>query len=160
MKRSKLLTPVCLALFALVACGSPSTGIAPGAQPTGSDEQLERIDCHVAYNPQRPGRTVDLSVAAAEGRQSDRVRFRQMTMRITYFDDGFESPAFNAIVKSTGEKEAISARLYQFERTGGQESAPPKRPANEFVGGHGFTGLAYEFDPDSSAELQYYCEAF
>lgn len=147
-------------LVALAGCGAPPTGSAPAAQP--SDEpgpRLERIECHVAYNPHRPGRSVDLSVEAGEGRDTDRVRFREMVMRITYFDDGFESPAFNAVVRSRGENEAISARLYQFERTSDEQGSPPKRPENEFVGGHGFTGLAYEFDPDSKAELQYFCTA-
>ncbi|MCA9943897.1 MAG: hypothetical protein KC449_10470 [Anaerolineales bacterium] len=32
-------------------------------------------------------------------------------------------------------------------------------PQNQFVGGHGFTGLNYSYVPDSSAELQFWCEA-
>jgi len=32
-------------------------------------------------------------------------------------------------------------------------------PQNQFVGGHGFTGLSYSYAPDSSAELQYWCTA-
>jgi len=82
-----------------------------------------------------------------------------MNVRIRYFDDGFDSPAFNVIVKSTGKKEDIEARLYQFERTGDQQDAGPRRPENEFAGGHGFTGLTYVFDPDSPADVQYFCVA-
>ncbi|HUV93017.1 MAG TPA: hypothetical protein VMV80_08020 [Anaerolineales bacterium] len=30
-------------------------------------------------------------------------------------------------------------------------------PQNQFIGGHGFTGLNYSYQPDSGAELQYWC---
>lgn len=43
------------------------------------------------------------------------------------------------------------ATLYQLPIDSG--------PQNQFVGGHGFTGLNYSYSPDSSAELQFYCEA-
>ena len=32
-------------------------------------------------------------------------------------------------------------------------------PQNQFVGGHGFTGLTYSYQPESGAELQFWCEA-
>ena len=158
MKRLLVLVPV-----ALVACGSPSAGITPTAQQSSSGDELQRIDCQVAYNPARTGKSATLTVPVGQDgaqQHTDSVRFRQMAMRISYFDDGFETPAFNAVVKSTGAMEDISARLYQLERVSDEQGAPAKRPDNEFVGGHGFTGLAYEFDPDSRAEIQYWCEAF
>lgn len=149
-----------LASLTFVACGTASPGGAPAAQPSDdSGDQLQRIDCHVAYNPHKGGKSADLSVIA-EGSQKDSVRFGQMSMRISYFDDGFESPAFNAVVKSTRARKDISARLYQLERTNEQQGAQAQKPKNEFVGGHGFTGLAFEFDTDSRAQLQYFCEAF
>ena len=158
MKRLLLL----IVPFVLVACGSPSTGITPAAQQSSSGQELQRIDCEVFYNPARTGRSETLSVPANDGEQQhkDSVRFREMSVRISYFDDGFESPVFNVITKSTGAKEDISARLYQLERVSDEQGSPAKRPENEFIGGQGFTGLAYEFDPDSRAEIQYYCEAF
>ena len=159
MKRS-LLSLLSLIPFVLAACGSPSAGIAPAAQPSdGSNERLERIDCHVSYNPNKTGKTAELSVVA-EGSQKDSVKFRKMSMRIAYFDDGFESPAFNAVVRSLEAGKDISARLYQLKRVGDEPEAPAQKPENEFVGGHGFTGLAYEFDTESKAQIQYYCEAF
>ena len=158
MKRLLLL----IVPLALTACGSPSAGITPAAQPSSSGQELQRIDCQVFYNPARNGRSETLSVPANDGewQHKDSARFREMSVRISYFDDGFESPVFNVVTKSTGAKEDISARLYQLERVSEQEGGPAKRPENEFVVGQGFTGLAYEFDPDSRAEIQYYCEAF
>jgi pantothenate kinase-related protein Tda10 len=32
-------------------------------------------------------------------------------------------------------------------------------PQNQFVGGRGFTGLHYSYQPNSGAELQFWCEA-
>ena len=45
----------------------------------------------------------------------------------------------------------LASQLYQMSKT-----EPPK---NEFIGGHGFTGLAYAFHPTSRTELQYWCVA-
>jgi hypothetical protein len=149
-------------IFAILgACGS-SGSVTPTAQPSdGSAEKLESISCTFSYVPRagREGRQETLSVETEQGSQGQAVRFGQMVARISYFDDGFESPAFNVVVRSPGHKEDITARLYQLERTSDEPSAPAKRPENEFVGGHGFTGLGYVFDPDSKAELQYWCEA-
>ena len=147
----------------LAACGS-SGSVTPTTQPSdGSDKKLESITCTFSFVARAggPGREETLAVDAGQDSQEDRdsVRFGQMRARISYFDDGFESPAFNVVVRSPGHKEDITARLYQLERMSDEPSAPAKRPDNEFVGGHGFTGLGYVFDPDSKAELQYWCEA-
>lgn len=51
-----------------------------------------------------------------------------------------------------GEDTAVyHATLYQFP--------PDSGPQNQFGGGHGFTGLHYSYAPDSTAELQFWCEA-
>jgi hypothetical protein len=43
----------------------------------------------------------------------------------------------------------ISRQLFQFD---------PQNPLeNQFIGGHGFTGLNYLFHPDSAAEMQFFC---
>ena len=165
--KKPLLAFAALALV-LAACGSPSAGITPAAQQSNSGQELERIDCQVTYNAfSRGGQNETLSVqATSDGRlQVDRARFKQMVVRIRYSDDTYESPVFNVIVKSRGAREDLEARAYQLERVGEQggpdtQGGPAKRPENEFVGGHGFTGLGYVFDPDSNAEIQYYCEAF
>jgi hypothetical protein len=156
-------------LFAfLVACGNPTVGSAPAAQPSGSGEELQRIECTIAYrgNPTSPGREERLTVEAQRDGQihKDSVRFRKMSAGIRYFDDGYESPVFNVIVRSKAEGD-ITAKAYQLGRVGDQggpdsPGGAAKKPENEFVGGHGFTGLGYVFDQFSKAEIQYFCEAF
>jgi hypothetical protein len=54
-------------------------------------------------------------------------------------------------VTPTGEQGVIVSQLFQLSVDSG--------PDNQFVGGHGFTGLSYAYDPVSGAELQYWCEA-
>jgi hypothetical protein len=154
-------------LVGLVACGSPSS--MPAAQPSdGGGEKLERIECTIAYrgNPDRPGREERLMVPAERDGQihKDAARFKHMSARITYFDDGYETPVFNVVVRSPGSGD-IAAKSYQLQRLGEQggpdtQGGDAGKPENEFVGGHGFTGLGYVFDPDSKAEVQYFCEAF
>jgi hypothetical protein len=53
-------------------------------------------------------------------------------------------------VTPTGEDRELMVQLFQFAEDDG--------PTDQFVGGHGFTGLTYAFDPVSGAELQYWCE--
>ena len=52
---------------------------------------------------------------------------------------------------SVGETAVYHATLYQLPLNSG--------PQNQFVGGHGFTGLTYSYKPESGAELQFWCEA-
>lgn len=53
-------------------------------------------------------------------------------------------------VTPTGEDRELVVQLFQFPEDDG--------PTDQFVGGHGFTGLTYAFDPVTGAELQYWCE--
>jgi hypothetical protein len=59
--------------------------------------------------------------------------------------------ALRVWVTPTGTDDAIVTHLYQLPSEEG--------PIDQFVGGHGFTGLNYAYDPVSGAELQYWCEA-
>ncbi len=46
---------------------------------------------------------------------------------------------------------SLSATFYQLPSDSGTQ--------NQFIGGYGFTGLNYSYQPDSGAELQYWCAA-
>jgi len=54
-------------------------------------------------------------------------------------------------VTALDESVIYNSQLYQLPLDSG--------PSNQFVGGHGFTGLNYSYHPDSLAELQFWCEA-
>jgi len=71
---------------------------------------------------------------------------------VLYTSDDFEGRSLLTRIEdgSGSEPHAIERRLFQL----GDDS-----PQNEFVGGHGFTGLSYVYHPTSGAELQYMCQA-
>ena len=54
-------------------------------------------------------------------------------------------------VLMAGSGEELSSQLCQMSKT--------ERPQNEFIGGHGFTGLTYAFHSTSRAELHHWCVA-
>ncbi|MCP5099733.1 MAG: hypothetical protein GY943_29620 [Chloroflexi bacterium] len=80
------------------------------------------------------------------------VPYKDLTIEFRY-DDGLESfESRSLLVNVTGEgfSDRLSSQLYQLTKT--------EAPLNQFVGGHGFTGLHYVTHPESGAELQYWCE--
>ena len=54
-------------------------------------------------------------------------------------------------VSEPGETAELISQLYQLPLDSG--------PLNQFVGGHGFSGLNYVHHPESGAELQFWCTA-
>lgn len=65
--------------------------------------------------------------------------------------DEFEGTSLAVYVYPKGKTKAITHSLYQFDLS--------KPPANQFPGGHGFTGLIYVNHPDTGAELQFFCKS-
>lgn len=73
-------------------------------------------------------------------------RFRNL-----FSADEFEGTSLIVYVYPKGKRKAIIHSLYQFDSS--------KPPANQFPGGHGFTGLIYVNHPDTGAELQFFCKS-
>ena len=69
--------------------------------------------------------------------------------RVLYSDDRYDGRTVVAYVYSASTGKLLAETLFQFDR---QQAV-----ANQFRGGHGFTGLHYVYAPDSDAELQYIC---
>ena len=64
-------------------------------------------------------------------------------------DDEYEGRALSIVVVNIETDAEIIRQLYQFD------SQNPVK--NQFMGGHGFTGLNYVFKPKATDEIQYYC---
>jgi len=64
--------------------------------------------------------------------------------------DEFEGQSLSIAISNMQNQQELSRSLYQIDQAKGL--------ANQFIGGHGFTGLIYVFHPSSDAELQYFCE--
>ncbi|MCG8350254.1 MAG: hypothetical protein MI924_21010 [Chloroflexales bacterium] len=138
--RFKLCAVLRLALFGLSACGRPSGAPHP-------------LTCHTAYRSnvtvaiQRED-TVNLSELAAT---PVTLNYADLTFHAQYFGEPpFAIPALDLFVTLPNQEGRLMSVLYQFPRA---------TPANQFIDGHGFTGLHYVYHPISGAELQFWCVA-
>ena len=136
----------CLVFFSILTSGC-------SALETPTDSALSggtTIVCEVFY---RPDAGVGLETAPlitfSGGNESKSHQFETMSLEARFQDDEFEGRALSIAVSDLESKEEITRQLFQFD---------PQNPVeNQFIGGHGFTGLNYVFQAGSSAEIQYFC---
>ena len=134
----------------LIACSGEEATIAPKA---------DTITCTAAYRADvtQPIEHEE-SITFSDSDDEQSVAFADMVFHAAYstgkadneralrlwVTDGMETP-----VLSEAEVAVYHSQLYQLPNDSG--------PQNQFVGGHGFTGLNYSYAPNSSAELQFWC---
>ena len=135
------------AMVGLLAAGLMACAAAP------TTTRAEEFVCHYAY---RPSVTVpissegsvnfpDFDTAEFIGSENDDLVFHAQYW--SGADDG--ERALRLWVMAVGRAEPLTSHLYQLPQDSG--------PSDQFVGGHGFTGLNYVYHPDSGAELQFWC---
>ena len=146
-------------LVLLSACGGTEATI----------PKAETISCTAAYRATvEQGIEREETILFSDTDSEQSIAFTDMVFHAAYSTEEADnernmrvwvtdaSPLLNT---GTGETSALSdaevavyhATLYQLPINSG--------PQNQFVGGHGFTGLNYSYQPDSGAELQFWCEA-
>lgn len=109
------------------------------------------IECRVCYRT-APGESSQESIIdLGPGNATHSEGFDDLTFSPQYMEDAGEGLSLALAVSDAGTGRDIARQLYQIGRSNGL--------ANQFVGGHGFTGLNYVFHPTSPAELQYFCQA-
>ncbi len=135
---------VCITLAA-VSCSTP---------PEQASEQAtapSNIDCQVFY---RASAGESLSegppIALTPNGGSGVATFDELEFSAQYLGDEFEGSSVSISVIAPDTREQIIAQLYQIDQSKGL--------VNQFVGGHGFTGLVYVHRPGSAAEMQYFCQ--
>ena len=79
------------------------------------------------------------------------IEFDDLGFKASYIDDEFEARALVISITNLNSGDEIARQLNQMDRG---ESL-----INQFIGGHGFTGLMYVYHPSSPGELQYFCES-
>jgi len=130
-------------LLTLAAC-SPATG------PQGD---VAAIDCEAYYRSSATSQGQAQSSTAIFELSPDKKEwsepFADMTLLAAYHDDEYEGRGLQIAVSDPGSGRQLASNLYQFQAD--------KFPTNQFEGGHGFTGLAYVYHPDSPSELQFFC---
>lgn len=147
----RLLVVLAILLVLLSACG--------GAEDTLP--KAETISCTAAYRAsveQGIEREETIEFGATDSEQS--IGFTDMVFHAAYNAGEADNErnlrvwvtdASASLSPSAGAAAVYHATLYQLPVDSG--------PRNQFVGGHGFTGLNYSYQPDSGAELQFWCEA-
>jgi len=135
---------VLLFVLMLVACSSAET--APPAKASA-------IVCTAAYRSSVSApieREETLSFSDADAEQS--LTFTDLVFHAAYTTgENDNERALRTWVTATADESFIyNVQLYQLPLDSG--------PDNQFVGGHGFTGLNYTYHPTSLAELQFWCE--
>ena len=131
-----------ISIILLTACGG-----AGSAQPA----KANAITCTAAYRSdvsQAIEREETLTFDDIDGEQS--IAFTDMVFHAAYrAGEADNERSLRLWVTDGGETAVHQSQLYQLPIDSG--------PQNQFVGGHGFTGLNYSYAPDSTSELQFWC---
>jgi len=150
----KILSLLGIIIFGLLlaACG----GGGETAASTSSGQSVlkaEPINCTAAYRSSvEVGIEREETFTFTDVDDEQSAIFSKMMFHATYDAGGADNERnLRVWVTDAGDTAVYHSTLYQLPTDSG--------PHNQFVGGHGFTGLNYSYDPDSNAELQYWCEA-
>ena len=136
---------IILLVFLLVACG--------GAEAEAVAPKAETIVCTVAYRPSvsQPIEREEM-ITFTDNDAEQTIAFDEMTFHAAYSAGEADNERNLRVWVTDAEDETAvyQVALYQLPVNSG--------PQNQFVGGHGFTGLNYSYQPDSTAEMQFWCE--
>lgn len=137
---------VCFTLLIwLGACNPAETDKDSPAFPPGKAE----ITCEVYYRSAAGSPLEPAPALVFDGVNDEQsALFDTLLFTGRYSVDAGEGRAFSVAVSDPTNSAEITRTLYQLS---------PDGLRDQFVGGHGFTGLVYVFDPLSEAEMQYYC---
>ena len=126
-------------------------GTTDNAQSNNSESE---IVCYTAYRSSvtQPIENEDSMTIPNSSVQKSQT-YADLAFHAQFWDGEFDGErALRLAVTKQGEPTTeLTAQLYQLDK-----STPVQ---NQFVGGHGFTGLNYVYHPESGAELQYWCVA-
>lgn len=147
MKHSK--RPVLIGL--LIGVTVLSVGYSPSPEEAGGQSVVPvSIDCRVFYRPSVTESLSESAITLKTNGDHEVIEFDDMEFSAQYWDDQFEGRSLLISVASPDTGNEVVRQLYQMDRG--------KSLINQFIGGHGFTGLIYVYHPSSTAELQYFCE--
>ena len=136
---------VLIAVSVFVLGCSSGTGTKDGQGSAALD-----IECQAFYRPS-VGQAPDDGTVISLGAHGDSgtADYPDMAFDAYLNDDPGEGPALVISVTARDSGGQILRQLYQIDRAKGLH--------DQFVGGHGFTGLVYAYHPTSGAELQFFC---
>lgn len=140
-----LLIALAISLGLVTSCTSSSPSI--GGEASGP----LTIECQVFYRTAAGERFDESIVTLGTDNGAQSLDYDQLAFVAQFYDDAGEGPSLSIATTDRDTGREIARQLCQIDRSKGL--------ANQFIGGHGFTGLQYVFHPTSTAELQYFCQA-
>ncbi|MDX1414391.1 MAG: hypothetical protein R3293_09390 [Candidatus Promineifilaceae bacterium] len=129
----------------LTACGAESS--------VGQTAKAEKITCHTAYrNSVSQAIEHEETLIFTDIDEEQSISFADMAFHAAYATgEGDNERSLRLWVTDAEGEGVLQTQLYQLALEDG--------PQNQFVGGHGFTGLNYSYHPETTAELQFWCVA-
>lgn len=110
----------------------------------------DALTCTVAHRSSPGSTLVESQFELALTGGTEEVIFERLGFHASVNDDEFEGLALVIHITDLDSSSEIARHLFQIDREG--------RLANQFAGGHGFTGLVY-VNHSQGAQIQYFCEA-
>ena len=145
IKRSRLAELAIAAAVLLIGCTSPPVTSGPQAVVSVT------IECQVFYRASTNESLSESKIRLTSDGDVELIEFDDLGFNASYIDDGFEARSLVISITNLDSGDEIARQLNQMDRG--------KNLINQFIGGHGFTGLIYVFHPSSPGELQYFCES-
>lgn len=134
-------------LLVLAACGASAgedNGDEAGTIP-------DTVSCALFYRPAAGVSFEESTLSLATNGDQGASDFDDIRFEATLISDVGEGKSLSIAVTDLAAGAELTRQLYQFDLLQGLR--------DQFIGGHGFTGLAYVFHPTSGSELQYFCGA-
>jgi hypothetical protein len=136
---------VALLLVLVTACGSV-------AEETAGSQQgnvPESISCEVFYRSLAGGSMEGSTVTLSTNGDRQSLTFDDLGFEAVFLSDAGEGQSLSISITDLHANSELTRALYQIDQQNGLN--------DQFIGGHGFTGLAYVYHPASDSELQYFC---
>ena len=144
-KHTTILGWILVLLVLAAACSSSSTPTIEGTLFEGN------IACHVFYRATAgEGLTEASTMTLSSEGDLEFIQFDNMEFRAQFFADQFEGQSLSISITNLDSRAELNRTLYQLDQSKGL--------VNQFIGGHGFTGLNYVFHPNAESELQFFCD--
>lgn len=132
-------------LLLAASCSSASTPDDEGSAIEGS------INCNVFYRA-ASGEALSEAPTMTLSMDGDLefIQFENLEFRVQAFADQFEGQSLSISITDLDSRAELNRHLYQLDQSKGL--------VNQFIGGHGFTGLNYVFHPNGESEMQFFCD--
>jgi hypothetical protein len=134
---------------AIAAAALLTVAVLAGGCTVGSRTAPIAIECQVFYRASPGEQFEESTIVLGPANAARSAEFDLLNFGAQFVDDPGEGPALSIVVSDSASGTEIARQLYQIDRERGL--------SDQFIGGHGFTGLNYVFSASSSAEMQYFC---